>query len=665
MLPSIGRRRPYSIRENHKSITGEIMGIATTNHPLLFFHVLTVVCISVLFSSVFVKSSLIYPLNCSNSMQTCNSLLYHNFEGLSMEEVASFYSVNLSSIKPITNGLKQDYLVSVPCTCKDVRGTRGYFYDTFYRVQKGETFVGVTGKIYSGQAWKAPGEEELFVDGNRVSIHLACGCAERDFQEIVTYTVDEQDTLSGIAELLSTQVSEIENLNSRLTQNPSFIDVGWVLFVPREKRGIQTPKKGQSPFVPKNLKLLINNAHLKYKKLTLFTQSAKTRDWKMIAAIVSAVTLISISISILLLIRKRYQKSSNKASKVVTKCSSTKRTSLQSLLRKIDIEDATNSDRPVIYSLEEIDEATQSFDHSQKIGEGGYGSVFIGILKGQEVAIKKMKSSSSKEFFAELRALCKIHHVNVVELLGYASGDSHLYLVYRYIENGSLNDHLHDPLLKGYSPLSWTTRAHIALDAARGIEYIHDHMKERCVHCDIKTSNILLDRGLRAKVADFGLAKLVEQSSEEDFVATRLVGTPGYIAPESVSELQITSKTDVFAFGVVLAELIIGKRALFRESRETSWMKSLISIMYTIFQDKDPVNAVEAHIDSNLRGSYPIEEVHKMAELSRRCLSEDPVNRPAMGKIVLTLSQILISTIEWEALLAGSDEVFTGEFTGR
>ncbi|KAF5730875.1 Lyk 9 [Tripterygium wilfordii] len=405
MLPSIGRRRPYSIRENHKSITGEIMGIATTNHPLLFFHVLTVVCISVLFSSVFVKSSLIYPLNCSNSMQTCNSLLYHNFEGLSMEEVASFYSVNLSSIKPITNGLKQDYLVSVPCTCKDVRGTRGYFYDTFYRVQKGETFVGVTGKIYSGQAWKAPGEEELFVDGNRVSIHLACGCAERDFQEIVTYTVDEQDTLSGIAELLSTQVSEIENLNSRLTQNPSFIDVGWVLFVPREKRGIQTPKK-----------------------------------------------------------------------------------------------DATNSDRPVIYSLEEIDEATQSFDHSQKIGEGGYGSVFIGILKGQEVAIKKMKSSSSKEFFAELRALCKIHHVNVVELLGYASGDSHLYLVYRYIENGSLNDHLHDPLLKGYSPLSWTTRAHIALDAARGIEYIHDHMKERCVHCDIKTSNILLDRGLRAKV---------------------------------------------------------------------------------------------------------------------------------------------------------------------
>lgn len=111
-----------------------------------------------------------------------------------------------------------------------------------------------------------------------------------------------------------------------------------------------------------------------------------------------------------------------------------------------------------------------------------------------------MRFSKSKEFYAELKVLCKIHHINVVELLGYAAGDDHLYIVYEYVQNGSLNEHLHDPLLKGNQPLSWTARAHIALDAAMGIEYIHDHTKALYVHRDIKTSNILLDKGLRAKV---------------------------------------------------------------------------------------------------------------------------------------------------------------------
>ncbi|KAJ0047930.1 hypothetical protein Pint_15514 [Pistacia integerrima] len=288
-------------------------------------------------------------------------------------------------------------------------------------------------------------------------------------------------------------------------------------------------------------------------------------------------------------------------------------------LKQILLDAATfESERPVIYSVEEIEEATFNFDDSMKIGEGGYGSVYVGTLKEQEVAIKKMKSSRSKEFLSELKVLCKIHHINVVELLGYASSDNHFYLIYEYVQHGSLNEHLHDPLLK--------------VDAASGIEYIHDHTKARYVHRDIKTSNILLDQGHRAKVADFGLARLVERSNEEDFVATRLVGTPGYIAPESVRELQMTSKTDVFAFGVVLAELEA---------------------------------ALEADVDPNLSGSYPMEQVYKMAELSENCLSEEAADRPEMREIVQTLSQILMSSIEWEASLSGASQVFTGLYNGR
>ncbi|GFZ17434.1 leucine-rich repeat protein kinase family protein [Actinidia rufa] len=534
--------------------------------------VFLIVILSEVFFNVVISSTLMYPLTCSNKVQACTSYLYHISRGHKLEQIASLYSVNTSQIKPITHGTKEDYLVSVPCTCQDVRGTSGYFYDTRYSVRSGDTFENITREFYSGQVLKVGGEKEKFVNGSAVTLHLICGCVERESQEVVTYTVQKDDTLSGIAEIISTTVTTIENFNTHLTKDPSYIDVGWVLFVPREKRGTPAPRKN--------------------------------------------VTSIE-------------------------------------------------SEKPVRFSLEEIAEATSQFNGTRKIGEGGYGSVYFGVLGEREVAVKKMKSSKSKEFLAELNVLCKIHHINVVELLGYASGDNHLYVVYEYVRNGSLNEHLHDPLLKGQHPLSWTARAQIALDAARGIEYIHDHTKAHYVHRDIKTSNILLDERLGAKVADFGLAKLVEHSNEKDFIATRLVGTPGYLPPESISELQTTYKTDVFAFGVVLAELITGQRALARDNQEPKKMKSLVSLMYATFHDKDPETAVKANIDVNLRGSYPAEEVQKMAELSRWCLSEDPGYRPEMREVVTTLAQILISSIEWEASLGGSSQVFSGLIHGR
>ncbi|PSR89559.1 LysM domain receptor-like kinase [Actinidia chinensis var. chinensis] len=555
------------------------------------YHLLRVFLIVIL-SEVFpfnvvISSTLMYPLTCSNKVQACTSYLYHISRGQKLEQIASLYSVNTSQIKPITHGTKEDYLVSVPCTCQDVGGTSGYFYDTRYSVRSGDTFENITREFYSGQVLKVGGEKEKFVNGSAVTLHLICGCVERESQEVVTYTVQKDDTLSGIAEIISTTVTTIENFNTHLTKDPSYIDVGWVLFVPREKRGTPAPRK------------------------------RKRNNWTAIISILSAVTLISAGMLIIFFLRrKRTQGKSEEEPIDVIKRPSAKRITLQNQFQRKDIEDVTSieSEKPVRFSLEEIAEATSHFNGTRKIGEGGYGSVYFGVLGEREVAVKKMKSNKSKEFLAELNVLCKIHHINVVELLGYASGDNHLYVVYEYVRNGSLNEHLHDPLLKGQHPLSWTARAQIALDAARGIEYIHDHTKAHYVHRDIKTSNILLDERLGAKVADFGLAKLVEHSNEKDFIATRLVGTPGYLPPKSISELQTTYKTDVFAFGVVLAELITGQRALARDNQEPKKMKSLVSLMYATFHDKDPETAVKANIDVNLRGSYPAEEVQKVCK---------------------------------------------------
>ncbi|KAK4715918.1 hypothetical protein R3W88_014256 [Solanum pinnatisectum] len=165
--------------------------------------------------------SQIYPFPCSNQIKTCSSLLYqHN--GLNKDQIATFYSVNKLQIEPISHWRgKQDYLVTVPCTCKNVNGTIGYFYDTLYTLQPGDTFPNVSRQIYIG---------------DEVTFHLVCGCGEKDDSKpIVTYTVQEFDSLSSIVDLLSSKVGDIEKLNPYLGQRPQFLDVGWLLYVPMER----------------------------------------------------------------------------------------------------------------------------------------------------------------------------------------------------------------------------------------------------------------------------------------------------------------------------------------------------------------------------------------------------------------------------------------------
>ncbi|KAK7855959.1 lysm domain receptor-like kinase 3 [Quercus suber] len=529
----------------------------------------------------------------------------------------------------------QDYLISVPCSCMDLDdNTTAYFYNTTYPVQHGDTFDKVSIEIYSGQAWKGKANYSYLDPKNNLSISLPCGCIESQSQTVVTYTVQDKDTLLSIASLLSSDVTGIQSLNQEMVLNPSNIGLGWVLFVPLENN-------------PKKVSILIIVV------LGRKRSKQKVEDPRAVARSMSAYRTF--------LVQNQYQ----------------------------DTDNMEDSERPVLFSPEEIEEATSFFNESRKIGEGGYGSVYFGILGGKEVAIKKMRSNKSKEFFAELKVLCKIHHINVVELLGYASGEDDLYLVYEFTTMS---------IESGHQPLSWTASTQIELDAAKGIEYIRDHTKSRYVHRDIKTSNILFSiamfieldaakgieyirdhtksryvhRDIKTSnilfsiamfVADFGLVKLVGRTNEGDFLATRLVGTPDYLPPEQ--ELQVTPKTDVFAFRVVLAELITGQHALICDSKETYKMKSLITVINNVFQDEHPEDALEAVIEGNLRGIYPFEHVYKMAEIAQCFLSEDVVDRPEMREIVVSLSNLVTYSIEWEASLGGNSQVFSGLFNGR
>lgn len=186
------------------------------------------------------------PFTCSDkTQQSCNAYLYqHN--GLQVDEIASLYSVNASEIRPIPYAGRQDYLVPVNCWCGNVNGTQGYFYDVVYEPKPNDFYYNVSNQCFSGQVLSI-GVDTNVTFGQNKTLHLLCGCVDNDSQVVVTYTVQPTDTLSSIATLLSAEVDGIQKLNTYVT-NPSFIQAGWLLYVPMEKYGLPDQEKGEHHF---------------------------------------------------------------------------------------------------------------------------------------------------------------------------------------------------------------------------------------------------------------------------------------------------------------------------------------------------------------------------------------------------------------------------------
>ncbi|GMP75589.1 hypothetical protein CsSME_00032622 [Camellia sinensis var. sinensis] len=300
------------------------------------------------------------------------------------------------------------------------------------------------------------------------------------------------------------------------------------------------------------------------------------------------------------------------------------------------------TDKSMEFSYEELSKVTNDFSIANKIGQGGFGSVYYGKLRGEKVAIKKMDMQASKEFLAELKVLTRVHHLNLVHLIGYCVEGS-LCLVYEYIENGNLSQHLRGV---GKDPLSWSTRVQIALDSARGLEYIHEHIVPAYIHRDIKSSNILIDKKFRAKVADFGLTKLIEVGSTS--LHTRLAGTFGYMPPEYAQYGEVSPKTDVYAFGVVLYELISAKEAITKTTDVVSESIGLVALFDDIPNQSDPKEYLCKLVDPKLGDDYILDSVRKMAQLARACTQENPLLRPSMRSIVVALMTLPSSTEDWD-----------------
>ncbi|KAK0571687.1 hypothetical protein LWI29_019938 [Acer saccharum] len=260
----------------------------------------------------------------------------------------------------------------------------------------------------------------------------------------------------------------------------------------------------------------------------------------------------------------------------------------------------------------------------------------------------------SKEFLSELNVLCKVRHSNLIELIGYAAGGDSLFLVYEYAQNGALSDHLHKPENRDYKPLPWTARVQIALDVAKGLEHIHECTKPYYVHRYVKTSNILLDSNFRAKIADFGLVKLLEHSPEVAATASRIVGTFGYLAPEYIRDGCVTTKSDVYSFGVVLMELITGQPALLNRDvnpgndHHSGEHRSLVDrVLSTLNAIENIMTGLTNFLDPNLT-YYHKDSILQMGLLAKDCVDDNWRRRPNMSNVAIRLSLILISSKEWE-----------------
>ncbi|KAB1224116.1 Protein kinase APK1B, chloroplastic [Morella rubra] len=298
------------------------------------------------------------------------------------------------------------------------------------------------------------------------------------------------------------------------------------------------------------------------------------------------------------------------------------------------------------FGFSELKMATRNFRPDSVLGEGGFGSVFKGWIDehslsatrpgtGVVIAVKRLNQEGlqgHKEWLAEINYLGQLRHPNLVKLIGYCLEDDHRLLVYEFMPKGSMENHL---FRRGshFQPLSWSVRMKVALGAAKGLAFLHN-AESQVIYRDFKTSNILLDSHYDAKLSDFGLAR-DGPTGDKSHVSTRILGTFGYAAPEYLATGHLTAKSDIYSFGVVLLEMLSGRRSIDKnrpsgQHNLVEWAKPCLTSKRKIFRVLDP----------RIVGQYSLDEALKAGNLALQCLAVEPKNRPNMDDVVAELEEL-------------------------
>ncbi|OAY72657.1 Proline-rich receptor-like protein kinase PERK8 [Ananas comosus] len=306
------------------------------------------------------------------------------------------------------------------------------------------------------------------------------------------------------------------------------------------------------------------------------------------------------------------------------------------------------------FPYEELYQITNGLSRQNLLGEGGFGCVFKGCLSdGREVAVKQLKDGGGqgeREFQAEVEIISRVHHRHLVSLVGYCIAENQRLLVYDYVPNNTLHYHLYAP---GRPVMGWGIRVKVAAGSARGIAYLHEDCHPRIIHRDIKSSNILLDNNFEAQVADFGLARLADTNVTH--ISTRVMGTFGYLAPEYASSGKLTERSDVFSFGVVLLELITGRKPV--DASRPLGDESLVEWARPLLNEALESGKFEELVDPRLQKNYNEVEMFRMIEAAAACIRHSASRRPKMSQVVRVLDSLVEVDIN-NGVQPGKSEMF-------
>ncbi|XP_021722166.1 serine/threonine receptor-like kinase NFP [Chenopodium quinoa] len=574
-----------------------------------------------------------YTCNNNTSQYPCQTYVLYRPKPpdyLELASIADLFNVSRLTISQPSNianpsfGLNpnQPLFIPISCGCNPVRNQTLKsisFANMTYNIKPADTFYYVSSNHFGNLTTY---ETTMIVNptldiynltiGSNAYFPIFCKCPNTTqlrnrVNFLVTYVFQPNDSLSSVASLFGVTRQSIVDVNG---DDISPFDT---IFVPVSK----LVKLNQPPGVPTNQ--------------TVVVSTTIDHDHKGVVVGLSVglgvCVLLLVLVSGLLVYREvdNRKKSKERDFEGIKQGNLGKQGSERRIVKQLEqnllLADVSDTlDKYKIYEIDELRKATDGFDEKNVI----QGSVFKGFIDGKFHVIKKMKWNA----YEELKILQKVNHGNLVRLEGFSIDpeDASCYLVYEYIENGSLHSWLHENKGK----LNWKARLRISIDIANGLQYIHEHTRPQVVHKDIKSSNILLDANMRAKIANFGLAR-----SGCNAITMHIVGTQGYIAPEYLTDGIVSPKMDVFSFGVILLELLSGREAIDGDGK-VLWASAHEIWGYT--EDTERVKKLMEWIDKFLqKESCSVDALTNMMNVAIACVNKDPSKRPSMVDVVYAL----------------------------
>ncbi|CAI9758755.1 unnamed protein product [Fraxinus pennsylvanica] len=595
------------------------------------------------------NSTSVLGYTCNGSNQSCQAYLTFRAQSQfdSISTIAKLLAVDppqLSQLNSVAQNatFDTDRMVLVPVTCSC--SSQYYQTNTSFVIQHDNTYFFIANNTFQGlstcQALQAQNRyptRNLYA-GTRITVPLRCACPTKNqssdgVKYLLSYLVTSGEYVSLISKKFGVNTGNTLRANG-LSEQDFTIYPFTTLLVPLQDPPSSSqvigsppqpspPSSRTPPSVPP-------------------PSGGSNKTW--VYAVVGVLGgLIIASVVGTIIFRMFFRKKKQKAEPASSPYSIE---SVQKPLNKKEDEESQEfwdsissiAQSLKVYTFEELRAATEDFSTACLIK----GSVYRGSINGDFAAIKKMNGNVTKE----INLLDKINHFNLIRLSGVCFNEGNWYLVYEYAANGPLSDWIHKIDQKF---LTWNQRIQIASDIATGLNYLHRYMSPPHAHKDLNSSNVLLDGDFRAKIANFGLARSTD-GKEGQFALTRhIVGTKGYMSPEYLENGLITPKLDVYAFGILMLEILTGKEvALLYEGVNTELSEMLIPVLHAENGKENLKNLM----DSSLQGTYPSNLAMLVIKLIDHCLKKEPSHRPSMDDILQSLSRISTSTLSYETTIS-------------